>query len=122
MEELQKESRKRREEQEFKIKQLSVINDNYEKDRKKLEQKLSEVLKEKQEEENSLSVQLETMRNEHNRDRQDQKRNAELSLVQLKNFYEMEKQRLEKRILEERKKYEYSESSKVLELSNQHAK
>lgn len=114
MEELQKESRKRREEQEFKIKQLSVINDNYEKDRKKLEQKLSEVLKEKQEEENSLSVQLETMRNEHNRDRQDQKRNAELSLVQLKNFYEMEKQRLEKRILEERKKYEYSESSKVL--------
>lgn len=57
---------------------------------------------------------LETLRQEHNRDREDQKRNAELSLVQLKNFYEMEKERLEKRILEERKRFEYNETNKVM--------
>lgn len=32
---------------------------------------------------------IESIKNEHQRYQEDQKRNAELSLVQLKNFYEM---------------------------------
>jgi hypothetical protein len=53
---------------------------------------------------------------------EDQKRNAELSLVQLKNYYEMERERLEKKNLEERKKHEYSESTTTSELENRHRK
>lgn len=47
---------------------------------------------------------------------EEQKKGAELSLVQLKNYYEMEKQRLEKRNLEERKKHENAEASLTAEL------
>ena len=36
---------------------------------------------------------------------EEQKKNIERSITQLKNYYEMEKERLEKRILEDRKKH-----------------
>lgn len=45
-----------------------------------------------------------------------------MSLVQLKNFYEMEKERLEKRLLEERKKYEYNETSLTMEMKSKYTK
>ena len=45
-----------------------------------------------------------------------------MSLVQLKNYYEMEKERLEKRNLEERKKHENLESALSSDLENKHRK
>lgn len=45
-----------------------------------------------------------------------------MSLVQLKNFYEMEKERLEKRLLEERKKYEYNETNLTMEMKSKYTK
>jgi hypothetical protein len=42
--------------------------------------------------------------------------------VQLKNYYEMERERLEKKNLENRKKHEQSESSALSDLDNKHRK
>jgi gas vesicle protein len=42
---------------------------------------------------------------ENTKNLEEQKKNIERSITQLKNYYEMEKERLEKRILEDRKKH-----------------
>lgn len=59
---------------------------------------------------------------ENSKSTEEQKRNIELSLVQLKNYYEMERERLEKKNLENRKKHEQSESNALSELESKHRK
>lgn len=65
---------------------------------------------------------LESAKNENERYLSEQKRNSELSLVQLKNFYEMEKERLEKKLLEERRKYEFNEANRIMEVETKYKK
>jgi hypothetical protein len=46
-----------------------------------------------------LEEEIEALRQENTKGMEDQKKAAELSLVQLKNYYEMERERLEKKNL-----------------------
>ena len=87
-------------------------DENTERENKRFEERIQELteklnyeMEEGERTRISLESELDSYKTERSKSIEDQKKNAELSLMQLKNYYEMEKERLEKKNLEERKKH-----------------
>lgn len=102
--------------------QNKAICKSYEEKLKETNERLTFEVENAENSRRTLEAEIDMLRTENSKSTEEQKRNIELSLVQLKNYYEMQRERLEKKYLESRKKHEQSQSNAIIELENKHRK